>query len=142
MKTVGMRLEGGADAAAGERRGVRLLLGEHLAVEGFDHAAFSVVVDQGVVFLGSTLGQGLEPVGDVGHAVLHRPFFHAAGHAVGGLAVKGVSALDAVKQGVEAFSIKILAHLLAVEHEFAEVLGSFPSGNVCRNLFPLEGFLD
>ncbi len=38
--------EGGADAAAREGRGVRLLLGEHLAVESLDDAALAVIVNE------------------------------------------------------------------------------------------------
>ena len=133
--------EGGADAAVREGGGVRLLLYEHLAVEGLDDAALAVVVDQGVVFFGGAFGQGLEPVGDVGYAVLHRPFFHAAGHAVGRLAVEGLTAFNAGQERLEAVGIQVFAHFLTVEHEFAEVLGSLASGDFCRNLFSLKGFL-
>ena len=75
-------LEGGADAAAGEGRGVRLLLNKGLAVEGLDHATLPVVFHQGVMFLGSHFREGLEPVGDVRDAVFERPFLHAFGDLV------------------------------------------------------------
>ena len=79
---VAARLEGGADASAGEGRGVRLLLDQGLAVEGLDHATLPVVFHQGVVFLGSHFRKGLEPVGDVRNAVSERPLLHAFGDFV------------------------------------------------------------
>ena len=83
-------LEGVADAAAGERTGVGLLLDEQLAREVFDHAALAVVLHKGVVLLGGAAGQGLEPVGVVGDAHLHGPLLHAGGHGIGYGAVEGV----------------------------------------------------
>ena len=134
--------EGGPDTAAREGRGVRLLLGKHLAVKGFDHAAFPVIVDQGVMLFGGTLGQGLEPVGDVRDTVFDRPFFHAAGDTVRRLAVERFAAFDTVKQRMETFHIQILAHLLPVEDQFSIVIGGFACRNRGRNFLLHEGLLD
>ena len=79
--------EGGADTAVGEGGGVGLLLNQGFAVELLNHAAFSVGVQEGVVFLCGALGEGLEPVGDMGGAVLQRPYLHAFGYFVGGCGV-------------------------------------------------------
>ena len=103
--------EGRPEAAAGERRRVRLLLGKHLAVKGFDYAALAVIVDQGVVLFRRAFGQGLEPVRDMRHVMLQGPFLHA-----------------------------ILLHLVPVEGQFAEILGRPPLGSVHGPCLLHEGF--
>ena len=94
------------------------------------------------MLFGRSFGEGLEPVGNMGYTMLHSPFLHAAGHAVGRFAVKGLATLDAGKQGLEAVGIQILAHFLAVEHQFAKIIGSLACGDFCRDYLPLEGFFD
>ena len=139
---IAARFERGTDAAAGEGRGVRLLLGQHFPVEGFNDAAFPVVVDQGVVLLGRSFRQGLEPVGNMGYTVLDGPLLHAAGHAVRGFAVQGFAAFDAGEKGLEAICIKIFAHLFAVEDQLSIVIGGFPCGCAGGDFLLHEGFLD
>ena len=85
---VAPRLEGGADAAVRERGGVRLLLGEGFSVESLDDSTLAVIVDQGIVLLGGTLGQRLEPMRHMGDMVFHSPFLHTFGHSVSGLPVQ------------------------------------------------------
>ena len=70
-------LEGGADTARGEGRGIGLLLDEQLTSELLDHAALAIVLDERVVLLGRSFRQRLEPVGVVGNAVLYGPLLHA-----------------------------------------------------------------
>ena len=134
--------ERGTDAAAGERRGVRFLLGQHFPVEGFNDTAFSVVIDQGVVLLGRSFRQGLEPVGNMGYTVLDGPLLHAAGHAVRGFAVQGFAAFDAGEKGLEAICIKIFAHLFAVEDQLSIVIGGFTCRCAGGDFLLHEGFLD
>ncbi len=80
---VAARLEGGADAAGRERRGVRLALDQLLARELGDGVAVARGGVEGVVLLGGHAGQRLEPVREVGGAALHRPFLHGGGDGVG-----------------------------------------------------------
>ena len=94
------------------------------------------------MLLGRALGQRLEPVGDVGHAVLHGPLLHATGHAVGSLAVQGLATFDAVEQRVEAVRIEVLAHLLAVENQLSVILGGLACRDLGRNFLLFKGFLD
>ena len=85
---VAPRLEGGADAAVRARGGVRLLLGEGFSIESLDDSTLAVIVDQGIVLLGGTLGQRLEPVRHMGDMVFHSPLLHTFGHSVSGLPVQ------------------------------------------------------
>ena len=80
------------------------------------------------MLLGGTFGQRLEPVGDMGHSVGHRPFLHPAGHSVGGVAVEGHSVVYAFEQRLERRRIEVLVHLGPVEHKFSVVVGSLPGG--------------
>ena len=122
-------LEGVADAAAGERTGVGLLLDEQLAREVFDHAALAVVLHKGVVLLGGTARQGLEPVGVVGDAHLHGPLLHAGGHGIGYGAVEGRAVVDDVGElGVDGGG-QVFVHLSAGEHILAKILGRTLLGN-------------
>ena len=134
-------LECGADASVGERGGVRLLLREGFAVEGLDDPSFAVVVDQGVVLLRGAFGQRLEPVGDVGDMMLHRPFFHSSGDSVGGLPVKGLAFVDAVKQRIQSLGVQVLVHLGTVKDQFSVVVGGLALRAFSRNSLLLEGFL-
>ncbi len=94
------------------------------------------------MLLGRAFGQRLEPVGDVGHTMLHGPLLHTAGDTVGRLAVEALAAFDTVEQRVEAVGIEILAHLLAVEDQFSIILGGLACRNLGRNFLFLKGFLD
>ena len=134
-------LEGGTDASAGERRRVRLLLYQALAVEGLDDPALSVIVDKRVMLLRSTLRKGLEPVRHMGHMVLHSPFLHSSRDPVGSLAVEGHALVDALEQGLESPGVEILAHLPAVEDELPEVVGCLALWNFHGNGLLLEGLL-
>ena len=114
-------LEGAAYAAAGERRGVGLLLDEQLAAELLNHASLAVVLDERVVLLGGAFGQRLEPMGVVCDAVLLGPLHHAGSHLVGYLAVELCAFVDDVYHLVVHTLRQILVHLLAVEDILAEV---------------------
>ena len=80
-------LEGVADTSIGERRGVGLLLDEQFAAEVLHHASLAIVLHEGIVLLGSTLRQWLEPVGIVGGTHLQGPLFHTLGHGISDAAV-------------------------------------------------------
>ena len=76
-------LEGGADAARGEARGVGLALDQFLAGELGDGVAVAVGGEEAVVLLGGQAGQRIEDVGVVGGPLLDRPVLHGQGHGVG-----------------------------------------------------------
>ena len=119
-------LEGGADAARGERRGVGLLLYELLAREFLHEAAFAVVLHEAVVLLCGAFGEGLEPVGAVRHAELHGPLLHAGGHGVCGGQVERGAVVDDVAHLAEDVFRPLVRHFLSVEHVFGEKLaGTF-----------------
>ena len=71
-------LEGGADAARGERRRVGFRTDEFLTGEVHDDFAVSHRSDEAVVLLGGDAGHGLEPVGVVGGTLFHGPGLHGA----------------------------------------------------------------
>ncbi len=118
---VAARLERVSYAAVGERAGVGFLLHEQLARELFYHSALAVVLYEGVVLLGGALGQRLEPVRVVRHAVLLGPLLHAGGHGVGYGAVEARAVVHHVDERVVDLRRQVLVHLGAVEHVLAEV---------------------
>ena len=115
-------LEGAADAARGERRGVRLLLDEQLAGELLDHAALAVVLDKRVVLLGSTFGQRLEPVGVVRHTILNGPLLHASGHTIGNCSVQTCAIIHDINHLLVHVLGQILVHLLTIEDLLTKIL--------------------
>ena len=133
--------EGGTETAAGERGSVRLLLGQHRTVEGFDHASLPVIVDEGIVLFGRPFREGLKPVGDVRNPVFQGPHLHSTGHRIGRFPVQGFSSLDTGEQRAESVFIQVTGHFQAVEHPFSEVFGRFPRRGFGRNFLALEGFL-
>ena len=111
-----------ADTARGETRGVGFLLHQQFARELLYQAALAVVFDECIVLLGRALGQRLEPVGVVGHALLVGPLLHAFGHGVGDGAVEPRTVVDDIDELFVDVARKILIHLLAVEHVFSKIL--------------------
>ena len=99
------------------------------------------MLDEGVVLLGSTLGEGLEPVGVVGGAHLLGPVLHAVGHGIGDAAVEACPVVDDIDEFVIHVCWQVLTHLLAVEHVLAEVFGR--ALGRCRHFYGLllEGLL-
>ena len=100
-----------------------------------------VVLHKGVVFFGRSFGKGLEPVGDVGHAVLHRPGLHTGGNFVGNGQVQGTALVDALHQLVEGIDVQVFPHVAAVENEGAEILGGSLFRSLDRGGFLLESIL-
>ncbi len=80
------------------------------------------MLDEGVVLLGRTSGEGCEPVGVVACAVLGSPSAHTVGNTVGDMAVKGLFVLDSVHKSVVCALGKIAEHGAAVENQFTVVL--------------------
>ena len=134
-------LEGISYSAVGERGGVGFLLHEQLAAEGLDHTALAVVFDEGVVLLGGTLGEGLEPVGVVGDAHLLGPLLHPFGDGVGDGAVETGTVVDDVDEVVIHVGGQVLVHLLTVEHVLAEVFGGSLGRGFHFHSLLLEGLL-
>lgn len=134
-------LECGADASVGERGCVRFLLGEGLSVKSLYDSTLAVILDQRVVLLGGALCQRLEPVGHVGHVMLHSPLFHTLCDSVSGLPVKGLSVVDAVKERVQGLGVQVLVHFGTVKDQFSVVVGGLALRALSRNCLLLEGFL-
>ena len=119
---VAPRLEGVANAPAGKRTGVGLLLHEQLSRELLDHATLEIVLDERVVLLGRAFSQRLEPVRIVRHAHLGGPLLDACGHGVGYRAVEPGPVVNDVCQFLVDVLGQVLVHFLPVEHIFPEVL--------------------
>ena len=96
---------------------------EQLAIEILHHSTLAVVLHEGVVLLGCTLCQGLEPVCIMGGPHLLSPFLHAFCHGICDRAVE----TGAILHHVDHFSIhlrrEVLEHFLTVENVLSEVLG-------------------
>jgi len=102
------------------------------------------MLDEGIVLLGSTLSQWLEPVSVVCYPVLVSPLLDAFGYGVGNVSVETCAIVDDVNEFLVNVGRKILVHLLAVENfltkEFAWSLawsGYFNRlslGSLCNSL--------
>ena len=109
---VAARLKRRANAAAGERTGIGLLLHQLLARELLYHAAMAVVHHEAVVLLGGAFGQGLEPVCDMRDTQIHGPSLHALGHDIGrGEVQRGATVHHGYHFGIHVFG-QVLCHLL------------------------------
>ena len=112
-------LKGRADATRGEGRSVRLLLNERLARELFYHTTHTIMLNEGIMLLGSSIGERLEPVSTMGHTKFHSPLLHTVGNLVGCLTIEwGTIVYDIKHLGVGVF-VKILGHLCFIK----DVLG-------------------
>ena len=108
-------LKGGAQTAGGEGGGVRLPADQLLAGEFHDHSAVRRRGDKAVVLFRRDPGQGLEPVGEVGRAVLDCPVLHGGGHRVGHRRIQLGSFLDGMLQRVVHLSGQTGLHHAAVK---------------------------
>ena len=93
-------LEGGADAARGEARGVGLAANQLLAAELGDRRARLGRDQERVVLLGGQPGHRLEPVGEMGRAVFHGPLPHRGRDDVGDRRIERSTFLDRVPEGL------------------------------------------
>ena len=114
-------LEGGAQAAGGEGGGIRLALDELLAGELHQHPAIGGGGDEAIVLFGGDTGQRLEPVGEVGRAVLDCPVLHGRGDSIGHGGVELGPLLDGVLQGTIYICGQTGLHDAAVKNQASEV---------------------
>lgn len=125
-----------------EGAGVRLLLYEELSGEFLYHAALAIVLYEGVVLLGCTLGKRLEPVCVVGNTILVGPLLHTFGYGVGDGAVELGTIVDNVDKLLVDVSRQILVHLGTVEDLLAIILRGALDGryNLYRLLLGSAGY--
>ena len=100
-RRVAAGLEGGPDAAGRERGRIRLALDQLLAGELGDRRAVAGRAVEGVVLLRGRAGQRLEPVREVGRALLHRPLLHRGGDGVGEDRVEREALVEGLLQALE-----------------------------------------
>ena len=93
------------------------------------------------MLLGGALCQRLEPVGHVGHVMLHSPLFHTLCDSVSSLSVKRLAVVDAVKQRIQSLDVQVLVHLGTVKDQFSVIVGGLALRAFSRNSLLLEGFL-
>ena len=127
---IAARLERIADTAVGERRGVGLLLHEQLARKLLEHPAAAIRLGKGIVLLGRTARQRLEPVGIVVGSVLEGPLPHAGGDAVGHLARQRRAVLHRVEQRRIGLLVEVFAHGFATEDLLPEIVRRTPLGSL------------
>ena len=77
---------------------------------------------EGVVLLCGALGQWLEPVGVVCHALFLSPLHHACCNVVGNMTVEACAIVHHVNHLLIDILWQILVHLLAVEDLASEIL--------------------
>ena len=118
--SVAAGFKGRAQTTAGEGRSVRLALDQLLAGELHDHAAVGRGADEGIVLFGSDAGHGLEPVGEMRHALFSRPVLHGVGHHVGHGNIQWLAVLDGLAQSLVGFLGQTFAHRRIAENHAAE----------------------
>ncbi len=137
---IATRFESAADSAAGERRGIGLLLYKFFTGKLLDHAALEVMFNECVMLFSRSFRKRLEPVGAVGHSVVHCPLFHSFCHLVGYRKIQECTVYDDIAQFFIYIERQILEHLLLIEDIFAEKL----AGTLCWSFnfqcFLLESF--
>ena len=74
------------------------------------------------MLLGRALGQRLEPVGIVGHAVLLGPLHHTCCHGIGDITLQARAVVDDVDHLLVDILRQVLVHLLTVEDLLSEIL--------------------
>ena len=74
------------------------MLDQQFALELLDHATFTVMLNEGIVLLGRSLGQRMEPVCIVGNTLLHRPFLHAGSYGVCCFPIQRSTVVDGLYQ--------------------------------------------
>ena len=80
------------------------------------------MLHEGVVLLGSTFRQGLEPVCVVCDAHLQGPLLHAGSYCVGYRAVQAGTVIHHVNHLVVDVFRQVFVHLLTIEHILAKIL--------------------
>lgn len=85
------------------------------------------MLDEGIVLLGSTFCQWLEPVSVVGYAILVSPLLDAFGYGVGDVTVETSSVVDDIHQ----FLIDICRRYLYI---FCRLNTFFPKNSLGRSL--------
>ena len=125
-------LEGGADAARREGRGVRFAADEHLARKFVDHVPVRRGGQEGIVLFGREAGHGLEPVGIMIRAHFDGPVLHGIGHHIGNGGIEA-SALadDAGKTAVDVLG-QALAHGVKAEDMATECLRAVRGGGIAH----------
>ena len=116
-------LKGGSQPAGREGGGVGLPSDELLAGKLHNHPTIRGGGDEAVVLLGGDAGHGLEPVGEVGSPLLHRPVPHGGGHHIGHGQVQGRSLLHGTAQGTVNILRKAGLHHTLVKYLTSKIAG-------------------
>ena len=118
---VAPRLKGGAQAAGGEGGGVRLALDKLLAGELHDDPSVGSGTDEAVMLFRGDSGHGLEPVGEMGGAVLHRPVLHGRGHGIGHGGIQPCALLNGLLQGTVYIGGQASLHHAGIKNKASKI---------------------
>ena len=95
---------------------------EQFAGELLKNATLAVGLGKSIMLFGRSARQGLEPVRIVVRTMLERPLSHAGSYTVGHFAGQRRSVLDSIDKRLVSLFVQILAHGLAIEDLFAEII--------------------
>ena len=107
--------KGRADTACREGGGVRLALDQFLAGELHDDAPVGRRCDERVMFFRRNACQRLEPVSEVGRALLQCPFLHGLCHRFGDGGIQFFAFIDRFMKGCVDLGRQPCAHLTVVK---------------------------
>ena len=80
------------------------------------------MLDKRVVLLGSTFGQGLEPVSIVSYAILGSPLLDTSSYSVGNSTIQTCAIVHHVNHFLVHVFRQVLVHFLTVKDLLAEIL--------------------
>ena len=128
-------LEGGPQAAGGERRGVRLSFNQFLAGKLQNHPSIGRGGNEAVVLFRGDAGHGLEPVGKMGGALFHRPVLHGGSHRIGHRQIQLGSLINGLAQGVIHLCRQAGLHHPIVKYHAAKILRyTLHNGHLTRKI--------
>ena len=114
--------KGCSESARREGRCVRLAFYQFLARELHDNASVGCGGYEAVMLLGGNAGQGLEPVGEMGRAMLNGPVFHSGGNCVGDVIIQACSFVNSLLERLVNIGGKHCFHHSVVKNETSEII--------------------
>ena len=115
-------LKGGPQTAGGEGGGVRLSLDQLLAGKFHDDAAVGRRGNEAFVFFCGNASQRLEPVGEMGSAVLHSPVPHGGSYRVCHMGVQRSTLINGPLQRSINIGGQLGPHDPVIKYQTAEIV--------------------
>ena len=135
-------LKGHAQAAGGEGGGVALAADQLLAGEAHHDGAILLGMDKALVLFRRGAGEGLEPMGKMGRALIQRPALQAVGHDIRQRRIlHGPALIDNLFQLLVGIPRQIAAHGIVIEDAAGVAVDDIAGSLVHKKSSPFCGRL-